>query len=259
MDYLDSKPVKRGERISLTFRKVNFNQNCADCEFPAQCDAMKDHVKDSAQKSAIEREHVDHVYDIIAKGFAHTRKKPWPEIEAILNALPFASLVCDVGCGSGRYMPVNCDNLVKVGMDRCVPLLETIDKDQHALICADALVVPFRDNTFDFAMSIAVIHHFSSYEHRKRAILEMTRIVRVGGTILIYVWALEQTNNNRRRFLQQDVFVTWKEQGKVYKRYYHVFKKGELEILCNDIPQIEIVRSFYDRENWCVVLRKLAL
>ncbi|XP_075598130.1 putative tRNA methyltransferase 9B isoform X2 [Balearica regulorum gibbericeps] len=51
-----------------------------------------------------------------------------------------------------------------------------------------------------------VIHHFSTEERRMRAIKEMARILRVGGQIMIYVWAMEQ---KRRRFEKQDVFVPW--------------------------------------------------
>jgi len=86
-----------------------------------------------------------------------------------------------------------------------------------------------------------VIHHLSTEYHRVHAVKELSRILRVGGKLLIYVWAFEQEN---RQFRQQDVFVPWKmknnttnpedlvEQSSttksssvVYQRYYHVFKK----------------------------------
>ncbi|XP_064840199.1 probable tRNA methyltransferase 9B isoform X2 [Oncorhynchus masou masou] len=51
-----------------------------------------------------------------------------------------------------------------------------------------------------------VIHHLSTKERRIRAIKEMARTLRVGGRIMIYVWAMEQT---RRKFQKQDIFVPW--------------------------------------------------
>lgn len=42
----------------------------------------------------------------------------------------------------------------------------------------------------------------------------------------------------------------------VYKRYYHVFKKGELEDLVMDIEGLKIIESYYDHANWCVKIRK---
>lgn len=53
---------------------------------------------------------------------------------------------------------------------------------------------------------VAVIHHFSTKERRIRAIKEMARTLRVGGRIMIYVWAMEQ---KRRKFEKQDIFVPW--------------------------------------------------
>lgn len=53
---------------------------------------------------------------------------------------------------------------------------------------------------------VTVIHHLSTKERRIRAIKEMARTLRVGGHIMIYVWAMEQ---KRRKFEKQDIFVPW--------------------------------------------------
>ena len=58
---------------------------------------------------------------------------------------------------------------------------------------------------FDSVISIAVIHHFSTDQLRIQAIEELKRVTKVGGRILIYVWAFEQ----HRKFASQDVFVPW--------------------------------------------------
>ncbi|XP_005110610.1 uncharacterized protein LOC101858366 [Aplysia californica] len=40
-------------------------------------------------------------------------------------------------------------------------------------------------------------------------------------------------------------------------RYYHVFKRGELDQLINDhVPSLTIVDSFYDHANWCIIAEK---
>ncbi|XP_069061648.1 probable tRNA methyltransferase 9B isoform X2 [Pleurodeles waltl] len=54
-----------------------------------------------------------------------------------------------------------------------------------------------------------VVHHFSTKERRIRAIKEMARILRTGGRIMIYVWAMEQ---KRRKFGKQDIFVPWNSE-----------------------------------------------
>lgn len=48
-----------------------------------------------------------------------------------------------------------------------------------------------------------------------------------------------------------------RERGSVvYKRYYHLFDKGELEDLVCQVPNLEVTASFYDKSNWCCIFRK---
>lgn len=72
-------------------------------------------------------------------------------------------------------------------------------------IC-DNLELPFRDESFDAVLSLAVIHHFATTERRVSAIRELARVLRIGGRIIITVWALEQKS---RRFESQDVLIPW--------------------------------------------------
>ena len=78
-----------------------------------------------------------------------------------------------------------------------------------------------------------------------------------------------QVHVNRTEFKQQDLLVPWQLRGKkkpemdktssdsTFHRFYHVFKKGELELLCSRVPQCKIVHSYYDQGNWAVILEKL--
>lgn len=77
-------------------------------------------------------------------------------------------------------------------------------------IC-DNLDLPFRDESFDAVLSLAVVHHFATAERRVGAIRELARILRIGGRVIITVWALEQKN---RRFESQDVLVPWHSNSK---------------------------------------------
>ena len=80
---------------------------------------------------------------------------------------------------------------------------------------------------------------------------------------------------NRTEFTQQDLFVPFSKKPQnvnknqqttdqnvnkmeTYYRFYHLFMKGELEQLCVEAcSNVEIVDSYYDDGNWCVILRKL--
>ncbi|CAD7093391.1 unnamed protein product [Hermetia illucens] len=83
-----------------------------------------------------------------------------------------------------------------------------LGKQQNAFPVAlcDNLELPFRDESFDAVLSLAVVHHFATTERRVGAIRELARILRIGGRVVISVWALEQKH---RRFESQDVLIPW--------------------------------------------------
>ena len=48
-----------------------------------------------------------------------------------------------------------------------------------------------RSDCFDAAISIAVIHHFSTVSLRVQALKEILRVLKENGEALVYVWAKE--------------------------------------------------------------------
>ena len=139
------------------------------------------------------------------------------------------------------------------------------------LVGSDGLSTPFRSGLFDLVLSIAVIHHFSNPERRKEAVKELLRLARPdSGRVLIYVWAKEQ---EKHRGEGCDVMIPWEmhqafdSTTTTYQRYYHLFKDGELEGMCREIDEegkaagkggirCTVEKSYFDKENWCVVLSK---
>ena len=102
---------------------------------------------------------------------------------------------------------MNCNPLIyNIGADRCRNLTEIAkEKDNEDLIC-DNMALPYKDDSFDAVLSIAVIHHIATTERRVRALRELARILRVGGRIIISVWSMEQRH---RKFESQDVLIPW--------------------------------------------------
>ncbi|XP_063887365.1 serine/arginine repetitive matrix protein 2-like isoform X2 [Scylla paramamosain] len=158
-----------------------------------------------ARSLALERAYVHDVYDQISVHFSSGRHRVWPRVRQFLLDLEPGSFVADVGCGNGKYLHVN-QKVMKLGVDRCLNLTNTARERDHEVMVSDNLALPFRDEAFDAALSIAVIHHFATTERRVRALRELARILRIGGRLMISVWAMEQRH---RKFESQDVLVPW--------------------------------------------------
>lgn len=224
-----------------------------------------------------EQEHVHDVYEQIASHFSSTRYKPWPIIEGFLKDLPDGSVGVDVGCGNGKYLAVN-RNIFIVGSDRSSNLVAIAARHQpHSVVVSDVLDLPHPKHSFDFAISIAVVHHLSTVERRVQAITSILETLRPGGKALIFVWALEQENSRRgwSENDEHDVMVPWvmrvskkaangnrnaqgsncadgQSQDRVFHRYYHLYGKGELERDVQAAGGI-LTDAGYEKDNWWAV------
>lgn len=123
------------------------------------------------------------------------------KIEFVLVYLSHISfLVSPKGCGNGKYLDINPD-VMKIGSDHCASLTAAARSRGHEVTTCDNLRLPFRDESFDAVLSVAVIHHFATTERRVAAIQELTRVLRIGGRLLITVWAVEQRHRKVRLLL----------------------------------------------------------
>lgn len=104
------------------------------------------------------------------------------------------------GCGSGRYLGSAGNSVFAMGADRCARLASAAASKDHQVVVCDNLELPFRDESFDAVLSLAVVHHFATTERRVCAIRELARVLRISGRLVISVWAMEQRH---RRFESQ--------------------------------------------------------
>ena len=203
----------------------------------------------------IETINVKNIYNKIANEFDNTRYRPWTCVESFLNQIPKGSTIGDIGCGNGKNMLYRKD-CTNIGCDFSENLVSICIQKNLNVISGDILNITFKDNTFDYTICIAVIHHLSTEEKRKKAISELIRVTKPNGKILILVWALEQEPDSRRKFTQQNNMVEWKDkkQNLLGIRYYYVFKKNEIESLLPN--NITLNLSFYEKGNWGIILSK---
>ncbi|EPS60212.1 hypothetical protein M569_14591 [Genlisea aurea] len=143
----------------------------------------------------IEKKYVHRVYDAIAPHFSSTRFAKWPKVQSFLNSMPRGSLVLDAGCGNGKYLGLN-PNCYYIGCDISSPLVNICADKGNEVLVADAVNLPYRSSYGDAAISIAVLHHLSTEQRRRRAVEELIRVVKRGGLVLITVWAREQEDDS---------------------------------------------------------------
>lgn len=237
-----------------------------------------------------ETTHVHEIYAQIAPHFSQTRHKPWPLVSAFLLSQPPGSVGLDVGCGNGKYLSVN-PSVYLLGSDRSAELVSLArdgleGRRDREVVTADGLSLPYREGCADFVISVAVVHHFSTRDRRVDAVRKLLRCLRrrrdgdEGGRVLVYVWALEQGSSRRGwdEGGEQDLLVPWvmknhaprkkvkgsggddaekksgeeEEKEKTFQRYYHLYRKGELE---EDVVAAGgvVLQSGYEKDNWWAI------
>jgi len=208
-----------------------------------------------------EKHHVIEVYKHISKHFDSTRFEIWPIIKTFINQFPKYSLIADIGCGNGRNSLYRndcnfiCSDIVPQFVDICT-------KKNLNCVLANNLYLPFQDNNFDYVLSIAVIHHFCTFNRRLQAIRELIRILKPNGKLLIYVWAKEQKKFENQ--INNDQFIPWHLQKRfnpnqtnhILQRFYHLFNKGELEHHLSFFHNIKIINNGFQKNNYYAIIQK---
>ena len=226
----------------------------------------------------IEQQYVLDTYDKIANAFDTTRYSVWNRVKTFINSLDSNTKLFEAGCGNGKnifyrndIISYGCDiseKLVNICQTKCSNTPDTI-------FVGDITNLPVQyTNYFDNTMSVAVLHHLSTIERRRKAISELIRVTKPGGKIFIEVWAKEQNPKNinishssdsdtfnkcKHSFNAQDVYIPFKNRftgANIADRYYHVFVDGELDNLVDNINNAIIIDKFYEKGNFGIILQK---
>jgi len=115
------------------------------------------------------------------------------KIEPMLSALESAGLAggrgLDIGCGTGWYArTIRERGYPVIGLDRSPGQLEQFLSrvGPGTGLVGDAVTLPFRDSTFDFAYAINIIHHLPGRTEQAHALSEIRRVLRPGGLFFLH-------------------------------------------------------------------------
>ena len=111
-------------------------------------------------------------YDQIGRGYTATRR-PDPRLAAAISAaLGDAGTVVNVGAGAGAYEPVAAS---VVAVEPSWLMIRQRSRPASRAVQAIAEALPFRAATFDAALAVLTIHHWTDW---RQGIAEMKRVAK---------------------------------------------------------------------------------
>ncbi len=192
-------------------------------------------------------------YDKINDEFDKTRRFPGKEFKYFDPYIRNNPCILDLGCGNGRLLKYiesldkkDTGDIIFKGIDNNNNLIDKATKAFSHIRYAnfkkgDQLNIPLADKSIDIIFNIRAFHHIPSKKMRLKAIVEMKRVLKDNGIVIITVWNLWQKKyayallKALLRFLItigsydiNDTFIPW---GKKTNRYYHAFLPSELKHL----------------------------
>jgi len=202
------------------------------------------------------------VYDKIAIPFADTRKYIWDDIKPLLKYTKNGFKVLDLGCGSGRLYQLFKDlSIDYVGVDQSVSQLNNAKKKYFRgnFIEAEMRQLPFRDQEYDIIYCIAAFHHLPDIKSRRDCLMEMKRILKPGGRVILSNWNLYSDSATKtvkkgkwkiKEGSGADFFVPWMtSKGEILgERYYYGFRPEELKELFESAGFI-LEQQYYSRKG----------
>ena len=198
-----------------------------------------------------EKTNVKDIYESIADHFKVTRVFTWSWIDSFVYSINKNSLIYDIGCGNGRNMGYK--DYKFVGIDNCENFINICREKKYNVVLSNMTDIDLEDNSADAIISIASFHHLSTHENRIKALLEMRRLIKINGKILLSVWSINQPDKTKVKFYKYgDTIVKW---NKKYDRYYYIFQIEEILQLFK-LAKLDIIQHKYDCGNEIFILTK---
>jgi tRNA (uracil-5-)-methyltransferase TRM9 len=195
-------------------------------------------------------------YATFAQVFAESRSLSDPALTSILPYIPSGARVLDVGCGNGRLAQLldqTRRGIIYAGVD-AVPELIEVARTQSAQLDIPAgfhvldISRPgwsdlFSGESFDYIVTLAVLHHIPSFRLRALALREMAELLAPRGRVILSTWQFLDSDRLRRKIVDwteadipaealepSDYLLDWDRGGRGV-RYCHLVGETELRQL----------------------------
>ncbi len=176
-------------------------------------------------------------YNRIAEEFSNHRRGLTADILEFAKFINRGDRILDVGCGNGRLNELISEKgALYHGVDNSAGMIAMAQKlhPQANFSLIQDSILPFEDETFDKIFSLAVIHHIPSEKLRIDFLLQIKRVLKKDGLLILTAWDLK--NDKFEKVAggdKNDIYYDFKNStGKVLaKRYIHIFTQNELRQL----------------------------
>jgi len=194
------------------------------------------------------------VFDDIAPGWYNFRH--WTifrdELEALARRWQGGRLL-NLGCAHGPDFLPFVRSFELYGVDSSARMLGLAQKYSRKfgfeadLSLANVISLPYADQTFDWAISVAAYSYIKREGERRAALSELRRVLKPGGEAFITVWNRRQP---RFWFKGKEVMVPWRSKRETWYRYYYLFSYAELERRVEEAG-FEVLKSFPESSYHC--------
>jgi tRNA (uracil-5-)-methyltransferase TRM9 len=210
-------------------------------------------------------------YQTFALPFSDTRSRLQPGVRRILETIPTADSLLDLGCGNGelaRELAKRGHTGMYWGLDFSPDLLEQASAGQagnfhflQADLSSFDWDAPLPDEHYGVVLAFAVLHHLPGQELRLRVLHKIKSHLATGGRFIHSEWQFLNSPRLKDRIQPWgaiglaegdvdagDYLLDWRQGGRGL-RYVHHFSVEELASLAH-AAGFEIVESFLsDGEN----------
>jgi SAM-dependent methyltransferase len=106
----------------------------------------------------------------------------------VKDLLPLGGLVLDVGCGTGQLAAaIGSEGFDVFGVDLSASMVARARARGLAGTYAGVTTaLPFADNAFDLALTVATLHHLETPERVAATVSEMARVIKPGGFVVLW-------------------------------------------------------------------------
>ena len=142
-----------------------------------------------------------------------------------------------------------------VGFDTCIHFVDSCITKNLNVHFDDVRCIQYNDNSFDYILCIAVLHHLETEKERIKALQQLLRILKPNGKLLLTMWAYENdVYSKKHQFTIGNNIVMFNNSP----RYYYVHDESSFHNYCKSCAATTNTKYdiYWEKGNWNAIFEK---